>query len=278
MFNKGKTTLFSLPGVPFEMKELLCNEVIPYINRNYTLQAILHRTILIVGIPESDLADKLKNWEENLGKEIKVAYLPSPGLLRLRLSISGFNVNELNNRLEKEVQEITALIGENAIFGFDSDALENIIGKMLIDRNMSLSIAESCTGGKISQLITSVPGCSEYFKGSIVAYSNEIKSNYLDVPIEIIRQYGAVSREVAEYMVKGVQKLLNSDCAIATTGIAGPDGGTNEKPVGTIWISVISGNQINSEKFMFGDNRERNIIRASLSALNMLRNLLKEKR
>jgi nicotinamide-nucleotide amidase len=275
IFLREKTILFALPGVPFEMKELLINEILPFIRKKYSLPVILQRTILIEGVPESTLADKLKDWEENLTEFIKVAYLPSPGLLRLRLSISGTNINELNNRLNKEVQYIINLIGENVVFGFDNDSLEQVIGKLLINKGLTLSVAESCTGGNISHLITSVPGSSKYFKGSIVAYSNEIKSNHLNIPKETIEKYGAVSHEVAEYMAKGVMKFANSDCAIATTGIAGPDGGTKEKPVGTVCISVIFEDKIISRKFLFGDNRERNIIKASLSALNMLRNLIK---
>jgi len=274
VFIKENTTVFSLPGVPFEMKELMLKEVLPYIKKNYSLPTILHRTVLIEGVPESILADILKNWEDNLDKQIKVAYLPSPGLLRLRLSISGNNKDQLNNELNKQVQLIKELVGNHHIFGYDTETLEGVIGKILNDKGLTLSIAESCTGGNISKLVTSIPGCSKYFKGSVIAYDNKIKTDLLKVPDEIIQKYGAVSQQVAESMVQGIKTLTNSDCAIATTGIAGPDGGSAEKPVGTVWIAVATDKNLISAKFLFGDNRERNIVRASLTALNMLRNLI----
>jgi nicotinamide-nucleotide amidase len=277
LFEKNNTLIFSLPGVPFEMKELLLNEVIPIIKNRYILPTILHRTLLIEGISESLLADKLNTWENNLNSVIKVAYLPSPGLLRLRLSVSGNNKDELNKKLNTESAYLTNLIGEDSVYGFDNDTLENIVGSLLIEKQLSISIAESCTGGNISHLITSVPGSSTYFMGSVIAYSNNVKTNTLSVPAEIIEKYGAVSQEVVELMAKGVKGLFNTDCAIATTGIAGPDGGSPQKPVGTVWIAVIYKENIKSVKYLFGDNRERNIIRSSLSALNMMRNLLKSK-
>lgn len=274
VFIKENTAVFSLPGVPFEMKELMLKEVLPYIQKNYSLPTILHRTVLIEGVPESILADILKNWEDNLDKQIRVAYLPSPGLLRLRLSISGNNKDQLNNELNKQVQLIKQLVGNDHIFGYDTETLEGVIGKILNDKGLTLSIAESCTGGNISKLVTSIPGCSKYFKGSVIAYDNTIKTGLLKVPDEIIQKYGAVSQQVAELMAKGIKTLTNSDCAIATTGIAGPDGGSAEKPVGTVWIAVATDKNLISRKFLFGDNRDRNIVRASLTALNMLRNLI----
>lgn len=276
MFERQNTLIFSLPGVPFEMKELLTNDVLPTIQKKFTLPVLLFHTILIEGIPESNLADKLKSWEDNLSEKIKVAYLPSPGIIRLRLSIAGDNNDDLEKSLKVEIQKVIQLIGNRHIFGFNQDTLAEVLGRVLTEKKLSIAIAESCTGGNISHLITSVPGCSNYFKGSIIAYSNEIKTAELGIEEEIIIKYGAVSREVVESMVKGVQKKLKSECAIATTGIAGPDGGTTEKPVGTVWIAALYGNKIISEKFLFGDNRERNIIRSSLSALNMLRNLVEE--
>jgi nicotinamide-nucleotide amidase len=276
VFEKNNRFIFSLPGVPFEMKELLINEVIPFIRTKYKLPVRLHKTILIEGIPESALADLLKSWEDNLSKNIKVAYLPSPGILRLRISISGDNEEYLNNKLNIEINNLLALIGEDHVIGFNFDSLEQKVGEALLLKQSSLAIAESCTGGKISNLITSVSGSSKYFKGSVIAYDNVIKTSMLNISSVELKKYGAVSEPIVKQMAIGVKVLMKTDFAIATSGIAGPGGGSEEKPVGTTWICVISNDKIVTKKYLFGDNRERNIIRASFAALNMLRNLIRE--
>jgi len=270
-FRKNDTNFISMPGVPFEMEAMMLNNIIPEIKNLFKLPVIYHKTILTTGIPESKLALNIKNWENFLPKDIKLAYLPSPGIVRLRLS--GFGTSLIKDRIEEEILKLKEILGD-AIYGYDDDKLENEIGKLLTSINKTLSTAESCTGGNIARLITSVSGSSEYFLGGIIAYSNKIKIRNLGVDKEIIKEHGAISKDVVESMAKGAIKVLNSDYAIAVTGIAGPTGGTKEKPIGTTWIAVASNDNIISGKFSFGDNRERNIIRASIAALNMLRTFI----
>ncbi|MCX6256332.1 MAG: competence/damage-inducible protein A [Bacteroidia bacterium] len=274
-FERNGKVIVSLPGVPFEMKALMELEVIPRIKAYFKTQFILHRTVLTFGIPESTLAIKIADWEDSLPDGIKLAYLPSPGLLRLRLSLKGENEEVLKSLAWKKIEELKLIIPE-AIYGYDDDSLEKLVGHLLINKNSNLAVAESCTGGKIASMITSISGCSEYFTGSVTAYSNHIKENVLKVKHESLEIYGAVSREVVEQMAFGVRKLFSTDYAIATSGIAGPDGGSEEKPVGTVWIAIASPDGLFSKKYSFGDNRERNIIRASLTALNMLRMILEK--
>jgi len=270
-FRKNDTNFISMPGVPFEMEAMMLNNIIPEIKNLFKLPVIYHKTILTTGIPESKLALNIKNWENFLPKDIKLAYLPSPGIVRLRLS--GFGTSLIKDRIEEEILKLKEILGD-AIYGYDDDKLENEIGKLLTSINKTLSTAESCTGGNIARLITSVSGSSEYFLGGIIAYSNKIKIRNLGVDKEIIKEHGAISKDVVESMAKGAIKVLNSDYAIAVTGIAGPTGGTKEKPIGTTWIAVASNDNIISGKFSFGDNRERNIIRSSIAALNMLRTFI----
>jgi len=272
VFHKDGKVIVSLPGVPFEMKELVVDQVIPYLQKEFKLPVRYHKTVLTIGIGESALADMIKDWEDQLSPVFGLAYLPSPGMVKLRLSITGTKRTELIKIFNKELDSLTSLIGEDFIYGFDDDTLEKITGRMLLENGYSASTAESCTGGYIAHLITSVPGSSFYFKGSVIAYANEIKSSVIDVPKSLIKKYGAVSKEVAEAMAKGIQNLLKTDISIATTGIFGPEGGSSEKPVGTTWISIALPDKIVTENFLFGDHRGRNITKASLTALNMLRN------
>ncbi len=273
LFRKENKIIFSLPGVPFEMQALFENEVMPRILQHFTLPVRLQKTILTTGLSESDIADRLAKFENELDKELKLAYLPSPGLLRLRLSISGNNIDYLNKKLNDTSHKIVAMLGGQNVFGYDDDALPKVIGEILRKYNYQLSVAESCTGGNIAHLITSVPGASAYFRGGIVAYANDIKKSMLHVDQSTLEKFGAVSCEVVEQMALGARKIMNTDFSIATSGIAGPDGGSSEKPVGTTWIAVATPEKVVSRRFLFGDNRERNIIRASLTALNMLRNV-----
>lgn len=272
-FDKNDTIVVSIPGVPFEMQYLVENEILPRLKKNGKTKAIYHRTVQTQGLPESMLAEKIEQWESALPQNIKLAYLPNPMSVRLRLSAMGSDVNQLKEQVEQEIELLKKIIPDH-IFGYDRETLAEIIGENLKKSGKSLSIAESCTGGFISHLITSVPGSSEYFNGSVIAYSNAIKSNILNVSQSSLMEHGAVSEQVARDMVQGVKKVFNTDYAVATTGIAGPDGGTAEKPVGTIWIAISGKNETIAKKYVFGDNRERNIIRSSQTALQMLRHLI----
>lgn len=274
-FEKDGKVVISMPGVPFEMKGIMKDDILKSLATHFSTPVILHKTVMTQGIGESVMAEILEDWEGNLPACVKLAYLPSPGVLRLRMSLTGNNKEELEKIIEQQLLKLEKLIPEN-IFGYDDEPLELIVAQLLSDKAKTLGTAESCTGGNIAHLITSNAGSSVYFKGSVVAYSNEIKENVLQVNAADIEKYGAVSREVVEQMASGAQKLLNTDYAIATSGIAGPDGGTEEKPVGTVWIAVASSEELISEKFDLYKNRERNIRVASLSALNMLRKLLKK--
>jgi len=269
-FEENGKVLVSLPGVPFEMKSLLKDEVIPRLQSKFKLKHIYHKTIMTTGIGESMLAEQIKDWENKLPKNIKLAYLPQPGIVRLRLSAIGNNKKELEDEVKLNCKKLSTIIPE-IIFGYDDISLEEVVGKQLITLGYTLSTAESCTGGYISQLITSIAGSSNYFKGAIVSYSNNVKEIQLGVDSHILEKNGAVSREVIEQMAIGGRNNLNSDYCLSTSGIAGPDGGTKDKPVGTIWIALATPSGVKSKLFHFGEHRGRNIRRAALAALNMLR-------
>jgi len=272
-FEQGRSIIISMPGVPFEMKEMMTKFIIPELKKMDSNFHIIHKIVLTQGWPESKLAEVLEEWESNLPDVISVAYLPSPGLIKLRLTAKGNDLNILENVVAQQVEQLERII-PNLICGYDSDKLEEIIGKLLRENNKTLSVAESSTGGSIAHLLTSIPGSSEYFSGGVVAYSNEIKENILSVSKSKIVNYGAVSKQVVEEMAKGVRKLYKTDLAIATSGIAGPSGGTEEKPVGTTWIAVSDNSRVISKKYVFGNHRGRNIQSASLTALNMLQKLV----
>ena len=269
-FERNNTIFISMPGVPFEMEALMKEEVFPRLVKLGITQSIVHKTVLTIGLPESMLAEKIEKWESALPDFIKLAYLPSPQMVRLRLSGYGTNKSMLQKEIEKQVKELLSLIPEN-VFGFDNENLGLVIGRMLAGSGKTLAVAESCTGGNIAHFITSNAGSSAYFKGGVVAYSNEIKNKLLDVPLDLIEGFGAVSQQVAESMALGAKRILCADYAVATTGIAGPDGGSDEKPVGTVWIAVAGPSGVKSKEYIFRHNRERNIIRSTQTALNMLR-------
>ena len=272
-FEQNGTIFVSMPGVPFEMEAIMTEEVFPRLIKRGIMQSIVHKTILTYGLAESMLAEKIEKWESALPDYIKLAYLPSALTVRLRLSAYGTDKSMLAAQIDQQVQELLKIIPEY-VFGFDDDNLALIIGRMLVKSSHKLAVAESCTGGNIAHFITSNAGSSEYFNGGVVAYSNEIKSKLLNVPSVMIETYGAVSQQVAESMAVGAQNALNADFSIATTGIAGPDGGSNDKPIGTVWIAVAGPSGVKSEKFIFRHNRERNIIRSTQSALDLLRKLI----
>lgn len=276
---KNKTIYVSMPGVPYEMQGMVLNDVIPEIKKRFKLPFIYHKTILTQGIGESVLAELISDWEDALTeKEIGLAYLPSPGMVRLRLSSKGFNETELKHKIDEEVEKLKPLI-EKFIYGYEEygqeqPKLEEILGKLLLEKNLKLGLAESCTGGYISHLVTSVAGSSAYYNGCIVPYQNEFKHDLLKVDNVIFENYGAVSEECVIEMVKETLIKFKANVAIAVSGIAGPAGGTNEKPVGTTWIAVAFGDQIISKQFIFGDNRQRNIQITAITAINMLRKLI----
>lgn len=271
LFNDADKIIISLPGVPYEMKGLMRDYVLPMIDKEYIDKEIVHKTVKTVGMGESYLAEEIKEWEESLVEDgIKLAYLPSPGMVKLRLTCAINSRAKSELKINNKIEELKLLIPE-IIFGYDKDELQEVIGTLLNANKETLATAESCTGGRIAHLITSVPGSSDYFKGSVVSYSNEIKINQLSVSEVDLKEHWAVSENVVKQMATGVRKLMNVDYAIATSGIAGPTGGSIEKPVGMVWIAVASKNEVVAQLFQFGNSRNRNIEVSSNAALNMLR-------
>lgn len=269
-FEKDNKVVVAMPGVPYEMKAMLSDSVIPKLKAKYKLPEIIHHMVYTQGLPESMLAELIEDWENNLPQTIKLAYLPSPGRVKLRLSTIGNNRNTLQNEIDRVVDELNKIIPEY-IYSENTEFIQEVIGEMLRNKKATLSTAESCTGGFIAHLITEVAGSSDYYQGSILSYANEVKINQLGVNANDIEKYGAVSQQVVEQMAIGVQQKLKTDYAIATSGIAGPSGGTEEKPVGTVWIAVATPNGVKSEKHVFGKQRKVNIERAGITALGMLR-------
>ncbi|MEC7814275.1 MAG: competence/damage-inducible protein A [Bacteroidota bacterium] len=271
-FEKNNTIYVSLPGVPYEMKGLINECVIPKLrSRNKDENTLVHRTVRTHGMGESFLAEIIKDWEDNLSSdEIKLAYLPSPGIVKLRLSLVGKDGKKIVDTLNKHIDLLYEII-PNQVYGYEDDTMEGVVGDLLTAQNASISTAESCTGGAVAKMITSVSGSSNYFEGSVICYSNICKINQLHVQESTLHDYGAVSQEVVEQMAIGVKRKLNTDYGLATSGIAGPTGGTAEKPVGTIWIALASKSGVISKKLNLGYSRDRNIHVTSLSVLNMLR-------
>ncbi len=269
-FEHDEKVFVSLPGIPFEMKGLISDSVIPKIKDKFNTQAIFHKTVLTQGIGESKLAEKIEVWRKSLALyDIKLAFLPSLNSVRLRLSsYSGGRAEQ--KVVEDKVAELKELIPE-FVFGYDKQTLEEVVGRALKKKKQTVSTAESCTGGNIAGRLTRISGSSDYFIGSVVSYSDEVKKNILDVSKDDIEKHGVVSREVVEQMAIGIRKKLKTDYSVATSGIAGPNGGTDQKPVGTIWVAVASPTEIVSKMFRFGDERSRNIERTVITALNLLR-------
>ncbi len=268
---KENTVFISLPGVPYEMKGLVENVIIPKLVAEYDRPYIIHKTILTYGMGESLLAEKIEHWEDHLPQFIKLAYLPSPGRVRLRLSARGKNKEALENAIDENVKSLTEIIGD-IIVGFDDgETLEFVLGKMLTEKGKTISTAESCTGGKIAQLITSIPGSSKYFKGSVVAYQESIKISVLGVKPETIEKHSVVSAQVATEMALGVQKIMKTDYAIGVTGNAGPTTDNTNQKVGIVFIALATPTDIIVEEFDFGQPREKVIDRAVNKSLEMLR-------
>lgn len=265
-----KHVYVSMPGVPFEMKAMLADEVIPRLKKYFQPVVVLHHTLLTQGLGESFLSGIIEDWETHLPVNLHLAYLPQPGIVRLRLTGQSEDESLLRSQMDSEIAKLKPLI-KDYIFGEGDATLEAIVGKLLKEKGNTLATAESCTGGYIAHLVTSIPGSSAYYKGGIIAYSNEIKMKELGVSEKTLIENGAVSEEVVREMAANVRILFNSDYSIAVSGIAGPDGGTKDKPVGLTWIAIAGPKGVHTGKYHFGDNRERNIRRAALQALNLFR-------
>jgi nicotinamide-nucleotide amidase len=268
--NSDGVSFVSLPGVPFEMKALMVNAVIPKIIEDYKRPHIVHRTLVTYGLGESALAAKIENWEEDLPPFIKLAYLPNLGKVRLRLSAKGENRQFLIDAIEDQIKKLQPLIGDLIYGTEDEETLEELVAKLFTMKNMTLATAESCTGGKIAEKITSLSGASAYFKGSIVSYATEIKTNVLRVPKSMIKEHSVVSAEVAKTMAMNVKSLLNTDFAVATTGNAGPTKGDSDAEIGTVFIAIATPKEVSVHKFMFGKQRTRIIQKAVNKAFELL--------
>lgn len=273
-FEQEGKVLVAMPGVPHEMRVAMKGDVLERLRRHYgDNDAILHRTLLVFRNTESGLSERLTDFEAALPPFVKLAYLPIPGVVRLRLTARGNDEALLQKTLDEMVEKLRTILGDD-IFCDEDMTLAGALGKMLKKRGLSIATAESCTGGNIAHEITAISGSSAYFNGSVVAYSNEVKKSLLGVPADVLAQHGAVSKEVVEAMATGVKQALNVDCAIATSGIAGPDGGTPEKPVGTVWMAVCCGDVVATECGHFAGSRAYIIERATQRAIMMLIDML----
>lgn len=275
-FQQDEKVVISMPGVPFEMKAMMEQEVLPRLIKRFQPAKYYHKTIMTQGVGESVIASMIEDIEDQLPEHISLAYLPRPGIVRLRLSARGQEMDKLQAEVEKEVKKIEAVLGYKTVFAYDDQAIEEALAGILKDSGITIATAESCTGGNIAHLITSVPGSSAYFSGSIISYSNQAKKELLAVKESDIDEYGAVSEAVVRQMAEGAKKALQTDYAVSTSGIAGPDGGTDDKPVGATWIAVSGPHKTIAVLHQFGEHRGRNITRASLTAINMLRVMILE--
>jgi nicotinamide-nucleotide amidase len=272
-FEKDNKIFVSMPGVPHEMKGVMTDSVIPALKERFFTQAIVHRTLLTAGIGESFLAEHIKDWEKALPKNIKLAYLPNYGMVRLRLTAIGSDKGILENSITEEFQKLQDLVREWMVVNEDL-TLQQVIGRILEQHKKFVATAESCTGGYIAHLFTREPGASKHYKGTVVSYANEVKEDLLKVAHNTLATVGAVSEETVRQMVKGALTSLKSDYVVATSGIMGPDGGTPEKPVGTVWIGVGNNSSIETKLFNFRFDRARNIEMTATNALNMLRKFI----
>lgn len=276
---KNGVVFVSMPGVPFEMKGMMNDVILPEIKKRFKLPFIYHKTILTQGIGESALAELISDWEDALvEKEISLAYLPSPGMVRLRLSSQGWDEKQLKEKVENETEKLKKQIAKYIYgyeeYGKEQPQMENILGDLLREKKLKLALAESCTGGYISHLITSVAGSSDYFNGCIVPYHNQYKHQLLHVDEKIFESDGAVSEACVLSMANEVRKIFDAQVSIAVSGIAGPGGGTEDKPVGTVWIAVSYQDKTLAKKFLFGEHRGRNIHMTAIAAMNFLRKLI----
>lgn len=273
-FTKNEKIFISMPGVPHEMKAMMSETILPKLSEQFNLSAILHRTIITADIAESVLAERLQNFEANLPSHINLAYLPNYGMIRLRLTAVGIEDNlkkEMNHYFHELQKQVTDVMIAN-----EDISIQEIIGNLLIEKKATLSTAESCTGGYISHLITSISGSSAYYRGSIISYANEIKQNVLNVSKNTLDRVGAVSEAVVIAMVKNILKTMHTDYAIATSGIMGPTGGTTQKPIGLVWIAVGNQHKVITKSFHFKLDRLKNIELTAVNALNLLRKFILE--
>lgn len=270
---RGDKVFVSMPGVPYEMKYLMVNEVFPKVKKRFELPVIVHQTMMTQGIGESYIAQEISDIEDSLPKYIKLAYLPSPGIVKLRLSGRGKDESELLEEIETIFNKIEFRIAEH-VFSKREAQLQDILNEVLTENRSTISTAESLTSGALASRITSVPGASKYFKGSIVAYSNDVKISQLGVLKEVIESKGAVSKEVVEQMAIGAKRVFETDYAVSTSGIAGPSGGSIEKPVGTVWVGIAGPKGVFSEQFHMGKGRERVVEKTIFNALSRLINII----
>lgn len=278
-FERDGRVYVSMPGVPYEMKAMMEGGVLPGLQERFRPPTIVHRTVLTTGLGESLLATRIADWEDSLAAErIKLAYLPSPGIVKLRLSTyADRDAVAAHQRVARKVAELQALIPD-LVFGEGDDRLPNVVGRLLRERGQTLALAESCTGGFVSHLITSVPGSSAYYIGGVVSYANAVKMEELGIPSDMLELNGAVSQPVVEQMATGVKAALRTHWSIALSGVAGPDGGTPDKPVGTVWIAVAGPEGVRSKRVNFPGTRDLVIERSALAGLNLLRKWLLEAR
>ncbi len=272
-FEKDGKIIVSMPGVPVEMHYLMEYEVLPRLKKRFELPEIIHQVIRTIGLGESFLAEKISDWEDNLPENLKLAYLPSFGEVKLRITGVDFDREKLKKQIDAEVKKLSPIISEY-IYSLENENIEEAIGEVLKNKNMTVGVAESCTGGYLSHLFTSIPGSSAYFMGGIVSYSNEAKMAVLNVKQETLTKFGAVSEETVIEMAEGSRNLLKTNYAISTSGIAGPDGGTPDKPVGTVWLAITNGKETLTKKLTLGNQRLVNIQYSGKAALNLLRTLI----
>ncbi len=273
LFNKEGKVFISLPGVPHEMKGLMTDEVIPVLQQEFQFPTIIHKTLLTAGVGESFLAELIKDFEEKLPAHIKLAYLPNYGMVRLRLSATGFNAAETEKEIDQLFETLKKLVADYLVTGTD-EPMENVVGKLLIAKGKTLCTAESCTGGYIAHLLTAIAGSSKFYDGSVVSYSYQAKEDLLGVDKTILETKGAVSEEVVLQMAKGALQNIKSDYVIAVSGIMGPGGGTADKPAGTVWIAVGNKENLQAQKLYFRFDRMRNIQLTAVNALNLLRRFI----
>jgi len=272
-FNEKGVIWVSMPGVPFEMKNIMEQEVLPRLVSHFQTPVIYHKVIKTVGIGESYLSELIESWELQLPAQIKLAYLPSVGIVKLRLTAVGEDLAQLQADVELELEKVNPLI-HSYIFGYEKEELAEVVGRLLLDQKATLSVAESCTGGHLAHQFTQNPGSSAYFIGGILSYANQVKIDQLGVSEEILNTDGAVSEACIQAMAQGVQSRLGTTYALATSGIAGPDGGTAEKPVGTVWIALAHPTGVITRKLTLGGTRMQNIYLSSLACVNLLRKFL----
>ena len=272
-FERNGHVVVSLPGVPYEMEHLMQDEVMPRLKAHFSLRQIVHRTMITAGLPESMLAKRIEAWENALPHYLKLAYLPNPGAVRLRLSAYEVEGESVAREIDRQFEALRKIIPHNVI-GFETASMQELVHGLLTERRQTLATAESCTGGSIAVRFTALPGASAYFRCGVVAYSNDAKADILGVSADDIARYGAVSEQVARQMAEGARRVAGADYAIATTGIAGPTGGSEEKPVGTVWIAVATPERTVAQLRQCGSDRGQIIDRASAFAIGLLRDCL----